>query len=446
MKVLPKITKMNCSRLAQLTENYTIVNFNNSSDIALAYQESENFSFDTLTDLLECNAYATALLYLNENCILSDKYGNLLKESNIEDFYNDCEELLTKNIKIVEEAGILLTNINGYKIFEGEGYILRGNGKKKIRESFNERGEIDLADITLDYLKNRKYDAQIIGMVKCPNCGNIFDREENTYEEEKTDVEPYSTIDEPYNEKTITYTDKMIKCPYCGDSDNEEDYAWAWVDDLYDAPNAEELVPGIHGLNEDAEGTQCADIAPKLDQKSGVTDAKPKKEKKYYDILLSGLDEHEDLKVNKGFIKNLDGYYQRGNYILVKEGDKYLAVHKDKVLTESKIQFTTKDIQTYLRPVNAAAAFTIKNTAKAVTFELASTGTLENDNTAILYEIVLGKTNGADLIGICDEIKSSLSSKLVNDYKISNITVAPAHKGNTVINIGLFTSNEPIEV
>lgn len=337
MKVLPKITNMKCGRVPSLVENYIVVNFNNDSNVSLAYKETESSDFNVLQDLLECRAYATALLYLNETYILSDKYSDLLKEANIKDFYNDCEELLTKNIKIVEEAGIPLTEICGYKIFEGAGYILRGNGKKKIRESFNERGEIDLADITLDYLKNREYDAQIIGMAKCPSCGNIFDREDNAYDEEIEDVVPYPTLSNPYNERKMTYTNKKLKCPYCGDSDNEEDYAWAWVDDLYDAPNAEELIPGFNTLNEDAEGTQCADIAPKLDQKSGVVDTKPKKEKKYYDILLSGLDEHEDLKVNKGFMKNLDGYYQRGNYILVKEGDKYLAVHKDK-LKEYQVQ------------------------------------------------------------------------------------------------------------
>ena len=47
-------------------------------------------------------------------------------------------KLSTKNIKIVEEAGIPLVNINGYQIYEGDGYILRGNGKKKIMESFDE--------------------------------------------------------------------------------------------------------------------------------------------------------------------------------------------------------------------------------------------------------------------------------------------------------------------
>ena len=60
-----------------------------------------------------------------------------------------------------------------------------------------------------------------------------------------------------------------------------------------------------------------------------LTKAKP--EKKYYDILLSDIDENADEILNKGFIKNKDGHYQRGNYVLVKENDKYIAIRKDKL-------------------------------------------------------------------------------------------------------------------
>ena len=189
-------------------------------------------------------------------------------------------------------------------------YILRGNGKKKIRESFNERGEIELEDITLDYLKNRKYDAEIIGMSKCPKCNYIFDNDINTFDRDDGEY---------------------MECPNCSHIRKKDDFPWAWVDDLYDAPNANDLVPGIKELDEDVEGgegTQTTDIAPKLDQDLGLTDAKPKK--KYYDILLSDMNESLNI-LNKGFLKNEKGQYQRGNYILVKEGDKYLAIHKDKL-------------------------------------------------------------------------------------------------------------------
>ena len=83
-----------------------------------------------------------------------------------------------------------------------------------------------------------------------------------------------------------------------------------------------------NGVPLEEDGTQTSDIAPKVDQdmNKNITTSK----KKHYDILLSGLDEGLDI-LNKGFLKNSKGQYQRGNYILVKEGDKYLAIHKDKL-------------------------------------------------------------------------------------------------------------------
>ena len=60
-----------------------------------------------------------------------------------------------------------------------------------------------------------------------------------------------------------------------------------------------------------------------------------KPNKKYYDILLSDINENENPIINKGFFKNSKGQYERNGFILVKEGKKYLAVRKDK-LQESK--------------------------------------------------------------------------------------------------------------
>ena len=211
---------------------YNIIKLNGQDDKSISYKVTNESDNDILNDLLECKAFATALLYLNENYILEiGKFKDIFEESGItvEDYYSECNDLLNENIEIVEEVGIPLIEIHGYKIFEGAGYILRGNGKKKIKESFNEK---DLEDDTIE------------------------------------------------------------------DDSLEED------------------------------GTQTTDIAPKVDQdmNKDITTSK----KKHYDILLSGLDEGLDI-LNKGFLRNAKGQYQRGNYILVKEGDKYLAIHKDKL-------------------------------------------------------------------------------------------------------------------
>lgn len=446
MKILPKITDMKCSRLAQLKENYTLVTFNNSNNVALSFVETDKSNFDILSDLLEHKAYATALLYLNENYILSDKFSDLLENSNIEDYYSDCEALLSKNIKIVEEAGAPLTEINGYKIFESQNGILRGNGNKKLMESFN---EIDLEDITLDYLKNRDTDPFIKGMIQCPECGSILDKEEVKFDdEEEYDTEVYDGFDK-YHTETKTKTVEKAICPNCGHGDELDNFYGATVDDLFGAPNAEELVPGINtleenqSLQEDGEGTQTTDIAPKIDQELGINIPNTTSKKKYYDILLD-MNENELPIINKGFMKNSKGQYQRGNYILVKEGDKYLAVHKDK-LQEEKITFTNKDLDKYLKLVNSTVASVIQDTDKAITFEVSNKGTLMNKNTVMFYSIPILHDNGADLIGLSDEIKTRLNS-YIDDYRIKGITVTPTREKELSIDIGLFSGEKPIEI
>lgn len=327
MKVLPEISNMSCSRFKTLNDSYTLINFNNDTNVALSYKESENSNFDILSDLIECKAYATALLYLNENYILDNKFGYLLENQNIMDFYDDCEDLLKKNIKVVEVAGIPLTDIKGYKIYESDIGIVRGNNSKKIFESFD---KINIEDITLDLLKSDYADAFINDYVVCPECNAIFSVVENSEEDTVQDVEMYSTLDNPAAEKVVNYDISKTTCPYCKYSAETEEFYQASLDDIQSAPNAEELVPGSTSINEEAEGTQVTDIAPKVDQEVGaLTKAKP--EKKYYDILLSDIDENADEILNKGFIKNKDGHYQRGNYVLVKENDKYIAIRKDKL-------------------------------------------------------------------------------------------------------------------
>lgn len=274
MKVLPKELQLQ----VQLNENYITLVINNN--YKLKYHNTKNSNNDILQDLLECNAYATTLLYLNENYKLEvDKNNYLVNKSNIEAFYEDCEELLNKNITIVEEVGIPLCDINGYKIFEGAGYILRGNGKKKIKESFINEA-VKYKELTED-----------------------------------GDLDLFPAIKE-----------KVLKLKADGTSKADiEDFIQgqvrAYSIDKEEANQLKQL------LTEDGEGTQTTDIAPKVDQDMNC---RTTNKKKHYDILLSGLDEGLPI-INRGFLKNSDGQYQRGNYILVKEGEQYLVVHKDKL-------------------------------------------------------------------------------------------------------------------
>lgn len=391
MKVLPKIKTLS---IEKEDSNNLKVNINESA--VVRYKLSDNYEdkLDIAQDLVENRAFGTLFLFLNENFKVITNIPSLIPPESVENFYKDCDRLLNENINIVEELGKPLTEIDGYPIFESERGVLRGSGKKKIKEYFKEFEEIDLKDLTLDFVKNHEYETIIKGMCMCPKCGLVFNKEENTIEVQESDVE----------------------CPNCHTRKAEEDFPDAWVSDLPDASNAEELVPGISKLDEDAdgaaEGTQTSDIAGKTDYDFNITTpTNLEKKKKHYDILLGNYNRNEiDESVSfKGFLKNSKGQYQRGNYVLVKEGDKYLAVHKDKLdeyqvqgnniildrnefTTGTEVQDMAKAIQETLQARNLNDNFTIK------------TGVIDG----AIGIAVTRKSKDIDLVQVQDNLTKSL--------------------------------------
>ena len=137
MKLIPDIKVMTVKFTNLPQGNFATITINESTNIVY---KINNIDKDVLSDLIESRAYATSLLYLNETSNLYlDEFNTLINESSkVEQFYEDCAELLNKNVEIVEEAGIPLVNIDGYQIYESVDGILRGNGKKKIKECFKE--------------------------------------------------------------------------------------------------------------------------------------------------------------------------------------------------------------------------------------------------------------------------------------------------------------------
>jgi len=279
----------------QNLKNFKTANKDDSISITInenniEYLKTDKFNIDILEDLVESKAYATAMLYLNENCLLNTKTSSL---DNIEEFYKECEDLLDQNITVVEEKGIPLCDICGYKIYEGAGYILRGNGSKKIKECFlTEKASIDWNN----YLTKEE-------------VAKFLSKDDKT---ESAEEIIYNTKGDFYNK-------------YFQDLKKE---GWTKRDLTMDLAR---FYGNGNLITEDTEGVQTDDIAPKVDQDLGTTPAKPKEKKKYYDILLSGLDESMDSIVNKGFIKNKDGQYERNGYILVRDGQTYKAINKNKI-------------------------------------------------------------------------------------------------------------------
>lgn len=77
-------------------------------------------------------------------------------------------------------------------------------------------------------------------------------------------------------------------------------------------------------LKEEAEGTQCSDIAEKKDQSVGSL-KKAKKPKKFI-VKENNVPRNHGFK---GFMMDESGMYTRGNYVLIKEGKEIKAVRKN---------------------------------------------------------------------------------------------------------------------
>lgn len=331
MKILPKRID-ECSIVD--------VNYLNSEDknlyglyIASKYKNSlilgkpkMNENVSILSDLLNKNAYATGLLYFVENFDLSN-------DINKNDLLKDINVLLHSRCEVVNEKAPLLTKIGNYPIYEGENYILRGEGENKIKETFDLKEDLNMDDITLDFLKNTDKDERIRDYVVCPKCKNVF--------EDNDIVINYPNIPDDYNGPVDDKPDGY-SCPLCGYyTTDEENFTNAYIEDLADAPNVDEYVPGysdyLKSLEED--GTQAADIASKVDYnfQSAPTPAEPKK--KYKPVEINELDENTYINLT-GFIKDVDGYYKRGNYVLVKESD----TNKLKVINKNKLNEVSEPI------------------------------------------------------------------------------------------------------
>lgn len=112
---------------------------------------------------------------------------------------------------------------------------------------YDELREINLEDIEIDEMLKCAYEIPIKGMVKCPDCRGIFCEEDYRYEttEEYTSV-VYDGFDN-YHEETEEIPVTMIQCPLCNYQEPayESQFYEATTGDLIDAPNKEELLPGI---------------------------------------------------------------------------------------------------------------------------------------------------------------------------------------------------------
>ena len=374
MKVTPVKLEEGTFLCVDLNENQS-VNYKVSDD-----------DIKLVNEMVDLGGYASALLYLNENCsIYPNKFKDIFEsEQSILDYYSDCAELLSKNNKIVSEMGRPLCSIRGYNIYESANGLLRGNGKNKILENFklSENAEfaittnidpdyqflsdeIDNVGEANDWLKvngqKMMQENPSITLVSLFNNKNgswekvnqlernpVNEGIDNAYDVERVandifdyykDVEFYDFFDN-YNDDEEAYEEVYaeLQTPegvqkyidiFKNNEVNEDISIEEWRT-LFSCKAPQEIVKELEDLltvNE-CEGTQVGDIAPKNDYPQSKPVNSDKKKGKYYDLLLSQMDEEDENFTSKGFYKGTDGVYRRGNYVLVKEGENFKVVNK----------------------------------------------------------------------------------------------------------------------
>lgn len=360
MKVLPILNRINISKIKNNSLKLTI-----NESKTLVYTNTSKCDESIVYDLCNNNAFASMFLFLNENYTLNLKESSLLSEQKIQDFYEDCNSLLNRNIKIVESQGPLLTSISGYPIYEIENGVLRGKGKKKIFESFAQSEQEDLAWDLIDFM--RDFDTY--------DFDDNYNSKEDALDYVLSELSTKSGID------SIKQVLDSIKDETEDESDIES------VDSLISRLNSlqekideskKEIDEPIEDLQE--EGTQCSDIAPKTDYIKPVV------------TKINGLKENVTLR---GFLRNAQGQYVRGNYILCQENNKFIVINKNR-LQEAE---TSSNIFNLLS--------SIQNTIQSKT---GATVTIEKNGNKLIFTITGNGKQLSDVMPYGDELKKYLTS------------------------------------
>lgn len=102
--------------------------------------------------------------------------------------------------------------------------------------------EVPIDEITPKELVTMQY-SKPTDCLKCPKCHSIIDKESET--EWGVDSEDYEEMDyEDYEDLTEDGVNK-ITCPNCNYTNYANKFPTLWTEDIIEAPNCEEYVPGI---------------------------------------------------------------------------------------------------------------------------------------------------------------------------------------------------------
>ena len=294
---------------------------------------------ELIDSLISKGAYASTLLYLNSKCLVENINGEILTKDSYSNYLQECKDLLKENVYETTASGFRqLCNINGLEILENNKFVARGKTKLYV-ENFKEEYFPELVMNIISEFNDSEMSRD--------DYMNALNKISELEWENKISTDDYDRANKKLNKIYIDNRNKDVEPvnESCEECDECLDIIHETFDKLTDEESVKSLLQSLNNevksladkynvvldeINE-CEGTQTTDIAPKLDQEVGRLVKPPKQD---------DLKEEYDFNVGfnhkfKGFILTEQGRYERGNFVLVKEGEQIKAIHKSK-LNESR--------------------------------------------------------------------------------------------------------------
>lgn len=344
--------------------------------------EYEDISADTreiLESLISKGAYGSALLTLNMFYNVKSINESDYTQEDYERYLGECNNLMEECVVETEARDFRpLINLKGLEIMESADHIARGKGNKLLIEDFRNLKTLKEQDITMnedpdegwgddvedltaeffDFVDRVDYEIKNARRGSYAGIGTSIDDLAQAFSnisdmatelsETFSNAEVNYSSDEDMNESakvkerptgnsradeivfefsqterdTETFTkalNEISRMEYDSQIDKDKyDECIKKIQDLFVHKDK-----SIDDLKEEAEGTQCSDIAEKKDQEVGSLQ-KPKKVKHIVEAL--NVPKNHGFK---GFRLNEKGMYTRGNYVLINEGGSIKAVNKN---------------------------------------------------------------------------------------------------------------------
>ena len=297
---------------------------------------------ELIESLISKGAYASTLLYLNSKCLVENINGEILTKDSYSNYLQECKDLLKENVYETTASGFRqLCNINGLEVLENNKFVARGKTKLYV-ENFKEEYFPDLVMNIISEFNDSEMSRD--------DYMNALNKISELEWENKISTDDYDRANKKLNKIYIDSRNRNIEpvnesCEECDECLDIVDVIHETFDKLTDEESVKSLLQSLNSevksladkynvvldeINE-CEGTQTTDIAPKLDQEVGRLVKPPKQ-----DDLKEGYDFNVGFNHKfKGFILTEQGRYERGNFVLVKEGEQIKAIHKSK-LNESR--------------------------------------------------------------------------------------------------------------